>query len=150
RPLRIRSVSAPAMAGGAVDAQPSGLSAYAPYLIIIGVFALAQITWLPVKGFLDGRTPEFSWPGLDILNGKGEAPTSQTFKLNWATSAGSLLLLAGLLTMPVLRVSAGRAARIWWQTVVELRWAIFTVAAVLGIAYVMNMSGQTITIGQWL
>jgi lactate permease len=34
--------------------------------------------------------------------------------------------------------------------VVELRWAIATVATVLAIAYVMNLSGQTITIGQWL
>src|SRR3954469_14892485 len=154
----------PVMAGGAVDELDQGergprtggaaggsvLAAYAPYLIIIGVFALAQINWLPFKDFLDGRTHEFSWPGLDVLNGKGEAPTSLTFKLNWANSAGSLLLLSGLLTMPVLRIGPARAARIWWETVVELRWAIFTVACVLGIAYVMNLSGQTITIGQWL
>src|SRR4029453_6940248 len=67
--------------------------AYAPYLIIIAVFALAQISWLPFKDFLDGRTKESSWPGLEVLNGQGEAPTSQTFKFNWANSAGTLLLL---------------------------------------------------------
>jgi lactate permease len=142
--------TAPVMAGGATDREPSVLAAYAPYLLIIGVFALAQITWLPFKDFLDGRTHEFSWPGLDVLNAKGEAPTSQTFKLNWANSAGTLLLVSGLLTMLVLRFSPSRAVRTWWATVVELRWAIFTVAMVLGIAYVMNLSGQTITIGQWL
>src|SRR3954469_22696362 len=159
----IGGAGVPVMAGGAgaeVDRTQRGprtgddggsvVAAYAPYLIIIGVFALAQISWLPFKDFLDGRTHEFSWPGLDVLNGKGEAPLSETFKLNWANSAGSLLLLSGLLTMPVLRIGPARAARIWWQTVVELRWAIFTVACVLGIAYVMNLSGQTITIGQWL
>jgi len=150
----------PVMAGGAVDdlAPPreripsdrgAVLAAYAPYLIIIGIFALAQINWLPFKDFLDGRTHEFQWPGLDVLNGKGEAPTSLTFKLNWANAAGTLLLISGLLSMPILRIGLGRAARIWWQTVVELRWAIVTVATVLGIAYVMNLSGQTITIGQW-
>ena len=32
----------------------------------------------------------------------------------------------------------------------KLRLAILTVASVLGLAYVMNMSGQTITIGLWL
>jgi lactate permease len=140
----------PVMAGGATDAEPSVLAAYAPYLIIIGVFALAQIAWLPFKDFLDGRTYQFDWPGLHVLNGKGEAPTSLTFKLNWANAAGTLLLLSGLLTMLVLRFSPARAARTWWSTVVDLRWAIFTVATVLAIAYVMNLSGQTITIGQWL
>jgi lactate permease len=124
--------------------------AYAPYLIIIGVFALAQISWLPFKDFLDHRTKEFSWPGLDVLNGKGEAPTSQTFKFNWANSAGSLLLVCGLLTMVVLRENVARAARTYLRTLDQLKWAILTVASVLALAYVMNLSGQTITIGQWL
>jgi lactate permease len=124
--------------------------AYAPYMIIIAVFALAQISWLPFKDFLDGRTKEFSWPGLDVLNGQGEAPTSQTFKFNWANSAGTLLLLSGLLTMVVLRESIARAARTYLRTLDQLKWAILTVASVLALAYVMNLSGQTITIGQWL
>jgi lactate permease len=124
--------------------------AYAPYLIIIAVFALAQISWLPFKDFLDGRTKQFSWPGLDVLNGKGEAPTSQTFKFNWANSAGTLLLVCGLLTMVVLRENVGRAARTYLRTLDQLKWAILTVASVLALAYVMNLSGQTITIGQWL
>ena len=32
----------------------------------------------------------------------------------------------------------------------KLRWAFLTVSAVLGLAYVMNLSGQTITIGTWI
>jgi lactate permease len=124
--------------------------AYAPYLIIIAVFALAQISWLPFKDFLDERTKEFSWPGLDVLNGKGEAPTSQTFKFNWANAAGTLLLVCGLLTMVVLRENVARAARTYLRTLDQLKWAILTVASVLALAYVMNLSGQTITIGQWL
>jgi lactate permease len=126
------------------------LAAYAPYLIIIAVFALAQITWLPFKDFLHNRGATFTWPGLDIVNGKGKAPMSLTYKLNWAEAAGTLLLISGLLTMLVLRIRPGRAARIWVETVMQLRWAILTVAAVLALAYVMNLSGQTITIGQWL
>jgi lactate permease len=124
--------------------------AYAPYLIIIAVFALAQISWLPFKDFLDNRTASFSWPGLDVLNAKGEAPLSETYKLNWAAAAGTLLLLSGLLTMPLLRIGPARALRVWGQTFWELRWAIVTVAAVLALAYVMNTAGETITLGQWL
>jgi lactate permease len=132
------------------DTRADVARAYAPYLIIIAVFALAQITWLPFKDFLDERTKEFSWPGLDVLNGSGEAPTSQTFKFNWANAAGTLMLVSGLLTMVVLRESVGRAARTYLRTLDQLKWAIVTVAAVLALAYVMNLSGQTITIGQWL
>ena len=124
--------------------------AYAPYLIIIVVFAVAQISWLPFKDFLDQRSASFNWPGLDVLNAKGEAPLSETFKFNWASAAGTLLLLCGLLTMPVLRIRPGRALRIWLESVWGMRWAIVTVSSVLALAYVMNLSGQTITLGQWL
>src|SRR5919198_1457535 len=132
------------------DARGEVARAYAPYLIIIAVFALAQISWLPFKDFLDHRTKEFSWPGLDVLNGKGEAPLSQTFKFNWANAAGTLMLVSGLLTMVVLREPVARAARTYLRTLDQLKWAILTVASVLALAYVMNLSGQTITIGQWL
>jgi lactate permease len=35
------------------------------------------------------------------------------------------------------------------NTVNQLKWAILTVASVLALAYVMNQSGQTITLGLW-
>jgi lactate permease len=35
-------------------------------------------------------------------------------------------------------------------TLTPLKWAIVTVAGVLGLAYVMNQSGQTTTLGLWL
>ncbi len=132
------------------DSRGDVLTAYAPYLIIIAVFALAQINWLPFKDWLDGLTKEFSWPGLDVVNAKGEAPKAATFKFNWASAAGTLLLLCGALTMPFLRVGVGRALRTYVESLNQLKWAIVTVASVLALAYVMNLSGQTITIGQWL
>ena len=121
-----------------------------PYLIIIAVFALAQIHWLPFFDWLDARTKAFDWPGLDILNAKGEAPTAVTFKFNWANAAGTLLLICGLLSMITLRVNARRAIAAYVATLNQLKFAILTVATVLALAYVMNLSGQTITIGNWL
>ena len=44
----------------------------------------------------------------------------------------------------------GRALRELVATAVKLRWAFLTVATVLALAYVMNLSGQTITIGTWI
>jgi lactate permease len=123
------------------------LRAYAPYVIIIAVFAIAQIG--SVKSALDSVTKEFDWPGLNVVNGKGEAPTSATFKFNWLSSAGTLLLISGLLTMPVLKMGVMRALRAYAATLDQLKTAIVTVMAVLALAYVMNLSGETITLGTW-
>jgi lactate permease len=123
------------------------LRAYAPYIIIIAVLGIAQIS--SIKSALDTVTKEFSWPGLHVLNGKGEAPSSITFKFNWLSAAGTLLLISGVLSMPVLRMGFGRALRSYVATLVQLRSAIITVMAVLALAYVMNLSGETITLGTW-
>src|SRR3954451_23475718 len=131
-----------------VDTRADIIGAYAPYAIIIAVFALAQ--WGPIKDFLAGRTQQFSWPGLDVLNAKAEPPKSLTFKFDWLAAAGTMLLIAGLLTMAVLRIRPGAALRAYGETLDRLKWAILTVASVLALAYVMNLSGETITLGSWV
>jgi lactate permease len=160
-----RSGSQPAIAGAAVadaahelevkrkegeghDSTAEIIRAFMPYILIIVVFAIAQ--WKPVKDFLDARTYAFDWPGIDVVNAKGKPPSSVTFKFNWANAAGTLLLVAGLLSMLVMRVNPGRALRVFGRTVYELRWATLTVVTVLALAYVMNLSGQTITLGTWI
>jgi lactate permease len=130
------------------DSSRDILNAYMPYLIIIVVFSLAQIG--PVKDFLDKPTQEFTWPGLNILSASGDPVTATTYKFNWLGAAGTLLLISGLLTMPFLRISPGRALRVYGHSLNQLKWATLTVATVLGLAYVMNLSGQTITIGTWI
>jgi lactate permease len=122
--------------------------AYAPYIIIVVVLSLAQ--WAPIKDALDGLTREIDWPGLNVVNAAGEEPAPATFKLNWAITPGTLLLVSGILTMLVLRISPGRAIRAYGRTLNQLKWATLTVATVLGLAYVMNFSAQTLTLGQWI
>jgi lactate permease len=152
----------PVIAGGAADeptpefagrvAHPDArgeiMRAWAPYAIIIVVFVLAQID--PIKGWLDQPTRIVNWPGLHITGASGKASTLPQFKINYVNAAGSLLLLSGVLTAIALKVSVGRALHAYWATLVQLRWAIVTVMAVLGLAYVMNASGQTITLGTWM
>jgi lactate permease len=131
------------------DSPREQLIAYSPYLIIIAIFAIAQ--WNPIKTWMaDNGIISFDWPGLDIQNPAGEAPTAATYNFNWLPAAGTLLLIAGLLSMLVLRMSPGRALKIYGETLDQLKWATLTVATVLGLAYVLNLSGQTITIGQWI
>jgi lactate permease len=121
--------------------------AFAPYLIIVVVLGLVSLH--PINAALDKATSEFTWPGLNVFNTKGKAPSSETFKLNWLTAAGTWLLVSGLLTMIVLRVRPALALRTYGQTVAHLKWAILTVCSVLALAYVMNLSGQTTTLGTW-
>jgi lactate permease len=130
------------------DTRRDVLAAYMPYLIIIAVLALAQLG--PVKELLAKPTQSFDWPGLNIQNPKGEAPTVVTYNVNWLNAAGTLLLISGLLTMAYLRVGPRRALAVYLKTLDQLKWATLTVAAVLGLAYVMNLSGQTVTIGMWI
>jgi lactate permease len=130
------------------DSTGAVIRAYAPYAIIILVLGLAQ--WSPIKNELTKTIHTFQWPGLDVLNGKGKAPTSLTFKFDWLPAAGTLLLISGLITMAALRIKPGIAVRSYLATLNQLKWAILTVATVLAIAYVMNLSGQTITLGMWV
>jgi lactate permease len=130
------------------DSRGEIAAAYAPYAIIIAVFALAQIG--AIKTFLEDAGTEFGWPGLDVTNADGEAVSATTFSFNWLGATGTLLLLSGLLTMVALRVAPGRALRVYGRTLNQLKWATLTVVAVLALAYVMNLSGQTITLGLWI
>jgi lactate permease len=123
------------------------LLAFAPYAIVILVLGVCSLTSITKE--LDLATTKFSWPGLHVLNAKGKAPTSELYKLNWLTAAGTQLLVAGVLTTFVLRVHPVRALAIYGRTLRMLLWPIVTVCAVLAIAYVMNFSGQTITLGMW-
>ena len=123
--------------------------AYSPYLIIIAVFAIAQIPAIKDALAESPWTTTFQWPGLDVVTPEGEPLTSLTYNFNWLPAAGTLLLISGLITMAVLKVSPGRALKVAGSSFDQLKWAILTVAAVLALAYVMNQSGQTITMGLW-
>jgi lactate permease len=54
-----------------------------------------------------------------------------------------------VITALVLRVRPGQALRIYGQALAQIKWALVTVCSVLAVAYVMNFSGQTITLGTW-
>ncbi|MBO3749532.1 L-lactate permease [Streptosporangiaceae bacterium NEAU-GS5] len=150
------------VAGGALDeptpefarrvAQPDSraevIRAYAPYLIIIVVFVLGQIP--AIKELLGRTTQIVNWPGLHLTNASGKPLGLTKFTLNYLTTPGTQMLIAGILSMIALRVSLSRGLRAYGAALVQLRWAIVTVMLVLGLAYVMNASGQTITLGTWM
>ncbi|TDV57907.1 L-lactate permease [Actinophytocola oryzae] len=130
--------------------------AYAPYLMIIVVFVLATrvpaITGKPPAKpgqsgtGLEAVTQIINWPGLHIYNASGKV-VATTFKLNYLSAAGTLLLISGILTLPILKVGLGRALRAYGKTLDQLKFAILTVMLVLALGYIMNESGATTTLG---
>ncbi len=130
------------------DARGEVVRAYLPYAIIIAVFVVCQIT--AVKNELDKATQVVNWPGLHLVNTTGKPLSLVAFNLNFLTTPGTQMLIAGLITMAALRISVGRGLRAYRDTLVQLRWAILTVMLVLALGFVMNASGQTITLGTWM
>ena len=141
-------VRAPRSEEGARDSSAEVFRAYAPYGVIIAVFALAQIP--AIKSALGSVTKTFSWPALHLLTAGGKPSTLPVFKFDWLGAAGTLLVIAGLITIPLIGISARRAWATYLSTYRQLSAAIVTVMAVLALAYVMNASGQTATLGTWM
>ncbi|MEJ8635377.1 MULTISPECIES: L-lactate permease [Streptomyces] len=130
------------------DPRREVVRAYAPYALIVVIFSIAQIP--PVKRLLAQATQIFDWPLLQVADPDGKPVGANEFTLPLIATGGTLVLLAGALTAVVLGVRAADAAREWLATVRELRFAILTVISVLALAYVMNLSGQAATIGQFV
>ena len=130
------------------DSRADVIRAYAPYGIIVAVFVICQIG--PVKSLLNGATFTFKWPGLNVIDADGDPVRLTTITMNLLTTPGTQTLFAGVVTMLVLKLSVPRAVKAYGATVYQLRWAIVTVMAVLALAFVTNVSGQTITLGTLL
>ncbi|HCA84062.1 MAG TPA: lactate transporter [Streptomyces sp.] len=133
--------------------------AYAPYLVIILVFVLATrvpaITGTGPEGVGDSgtgleiATRIFNWPGLHIFNDAGD-PVAMTFKLNLLSAAGTLLLISGLASMAILKVGLRRGLSAYGRTLSQLKFATLTVMLVLALGFLMNVSGETTTLGLWV
>ncbi|ABG95038.1 L-lactate permease [Rhodococcus jostii RHA1] len=123
--------------------------ALAPYVTIIAIFSLAQVPVVKVW-LADIGTVAFAWPGLDIVDPDGNAVGAQTFKLDHLRATGTLLLLSAVVTTAIYGIGIREALRAYRDTLVQLRWTIVTVTAVLALAFVMNLSGQTGSLGMAL
>lgn len=74
-------------------------------------------------------------------------PYAAPYEMNWLSASGTACFLAILATALVLRVSPRRVAKTYVDTFKQLKFAILTIASMLGLAYLMNYSGMTSTLG---
>ncbi|GAA0195495.1 MULTISPECIES: L-lactate permease [Glutamicibacter] len=134
-----------------------------PYVLVILIFGVAKLWRLGVDipAALAATDVKFGWPGLhgNIVDGNGEAVSSTIYNFNWLSTPGTLLLITGLIVAIVYSkfddggkypIAVGNAIAEIGRTVYNMRFAALTILSVLGLAYVMNLSGQTITIGTWM
>ena len=112
-------------------------SAWAPYLLLV-IFVLLW-GYAPIQRWLDHFSLLIHWPGLPAKT----AP----YKLGWASASGTACLLAAVFGAVVVGLSPGQFLRVVGHTFKQLALAELTLAVVLGLAYLMNFSGATTTLG---
>jgi lactate permease len=143
------------------------LYAWSPFIIIVALFLIVQIG--PVKDAVSATQtainfpnsvvsettglPVVPWPGLDGNVAQTApvvpkpTPYDAFFSTNWLSAAGTIILIGDIISLAVLRVGPGRALRVYGQSINQLKWAILTIVAVLGLGFLLNYSGMTFTLG---
>jgi lactate permease len=142
------------------------VTAWSPYLLLV-VFVLA-VGQPAIKNAIDARThallPSALPKSPTVVNGlfvpglhnaitrippvtPSESPYAAVFTFNWLTASGTACFLATLAAAAVLRVRPSKVVRIYVATFRQLSFAMLTIASMLGLAYLMNYSGMTSTLG---
>jgi lactate permease len=127
-------------------------AAWMPYLLLV---AFVLVWGAPaVKAVIDRTTTMLlPVPGLhqSVIRvppvTPQPAPYAAIFTLNWLGASGTSCLLACLAAAAFLRVSARRFTGLCGSTFTQLKKPILTIASMLAMAYVMNYSGMTSTLG---
>lgn len=133
------------------------LRAWVPYIILA---ALVFFWGLPFfKNALDAMTGAiatkgFAWPALDGMVNRTapivpkDALYGAYFKLNWLSAGGTAIMLAGLLSVCFMpNYGFNKAIACFGRTVYQLRFPILTIAMILGLAFLMNYSGMSSSLG---
>ena len=122
-----------------------------PYLLVIVVFSLAKL-WPPLRDGLTATDVPIEWPGLygNVLNLAGEPSSSTVYNFSWLSNPGTLLLICTVIAALVFRVRPGVVVHTYAFNAHKMRFSFLTVASVLALAYVMNLSGMTLSIGTWI
>lgn len=127
------------------------LIAWAPYALLV-VFVLV---WglNAVKAGLDFFTITIPWPALHNHVQRippvvaKAAPYAAVYTFNWLSISGTACMFAAMLSCVVLRMSPHLALRLLLATLRQLLHPLVTIAAIVGLAFLMNYCGATATLG---
>ena len=141
-------------------------SAWLPYMMLV-VFVLvwgAPGIKAAFNRWSDGLLPAAVGKSATVLNGvlvpglhnaitrippvtARPAPYAAVYELNWLSAAGTACFLASIATGLILRVTPRQFARTYKATFSQLAMPMVTISCMLGLAYLMNYSGMTSTLG---
>ena len=146
------SVSA-TVAVGPPKSHPAGdvFVAWVPYFLLVIFVILMGLD--PVKRAVADTVLTLPWPGLhnQILRVapvvKEPSPYAATYTINLLTASGTACLFAALLSVFILRMKFSAFTRVVGQTAKQLAFSMLTIYSVLGLAFLMNYSGATATLG---
>lgn len=68
------------------------------------------------------------------------------FEIPIINATGTSILIVALITIPLLRIKLSTAVATFGETLNEMKWAILTIALVVGFAFVSNYSGISATL----
>jgi lactate permease len=126
--------------------------AWSPYILL--VFFVLVWGEADIKAAIDRATTKIiPIPGLHNMVVRmppvtpAPAPYAANYAFVWLSAAGTACLLACLATALLLRVSPRKFAGAFGTTVKQLKLPMVTIACMLGLAYLMNYSGMTSTLG---
>lgn len=125
--------------------------AWMPY----GLLVLFVLAWgyQPILAILNRASVSFPWPGLH--NQIIRTPPvvlmpvryAAMFNLNWLSASGTSCMFASIFSALFSRLTFGEFINILKTTVHRLIRPVVTIASMLGLAFVMNYSGATGTLG---
>jgi lactate permease len=125
--------------------------AWLPYALLAG----CVLCWgMPAfKAVLLKTSIPIEWPALHKLIMRmppvvpAAAPYEARYSLDWLASPGTACLIASLLTALFAGLSPVRFVRVFLSTLKQMFLPLVTIASVLGLAFLMNYSGATATLG---
>jgi len=85
------------------------------------------------------RTPPVAPPGAP--------PEKAVFTWNWLSATGTAILLAAGVTGALLGFGLRELLRVYWETLVRVRFSLLTIAGMLALGYVTKYSGADATLG---
>ena len=74
-------------------------------------------------------------------------PEAALYTLNWLSATGTGILLAALAAGVMMGFAPAELAKVYWQTLVRVRYSLITIAAMLAVGYVTKYSGTDATLG---
>jgi lactate permease len=130
------------------------IKAWSPFIILTVMVILWGLK--PVQAVIDTVTIKILVPGLDKVVmqvapiAKKSTAMAALYKINWLSAAGTALFIASILSAAILGVGPGRFFSLFAKTFKQLTKPLITIPCVLGLAYVMNYSGMSSTLGLFL